>query len=295
MGLFVDCPKSTNSDDFNATTLPKRIQLETKIVDIASGCHHILLLTEDGDVLSFGEGSKGQLGRIRDIELQTIANDRQLFLSPQKVEFGVGIVIQKVWANHWSSYAKTTSGDIYVWGLNNYHQLGFKSNGSVRVTNSDPNESQTTLNLIIELKPTKAEKMPANVVMISNGQHHMLALDSDGQVFSCGSNTYGKLGYKTENSDQTEESPQMISRDAFNGQKVTHIACGEFCSFAVTESGHLMAWGQGSAHIGSEDFTDIDVPTRVKGSLADSTRFVSLSSGSQHSLLIGNKNTINGN
>ena len=296
LGLFANSPKSEDSDDFSATPVPKRIELETKIVDIASGCHHILLLTEDGDVLSFGEGSKGQLGRIKDNELQSISSDRQLFLEPKKVEFGEGVVIEKIWANHWSSYSKTTSGDIYVWGLNNYHQLGFKSEGSVKVINSDPNESQTTLNLIIELKPIKVDKMPANIVMITNGQHHMLALDSEGQVFSCGSNTYGKLGYETSNSDQTVDSPQLISREAFEGNKVSYIACGEFCSFAVTESGHLMSWGQASAHIGSVGFDDdIKVPTRVRGKLADGTRFVMVSSGSQHSLIIGNKSSINGN
>ena len=181
-------------------------------------------------------------------------------------------------------------------GLNNYHQLGFKSTGFVELTNPDPNESQQNQKLIIEIKPTKVE-IPTNIVMIANGQHHMLALDSDGQVLSCGCNTYGKLGYTVDNwdADNTVDSPRAISREAFGSQNVSYIASGEFCSFAITESGHLYAWGQGSTHIGTEDFTDILVPTRVKGVLAEATRFSSVASGSQHTLLVGNKSTINGN
>jgi regulator of chromosome condensation len=296
LGLFVDSLKSDGSADYRPTAVPKRVDVKSKVVDIASGCHHILLLTDEGQVLSFGEGSKGQLGRIESRDLQSVETNRKLFLEPQEVHFGAdGVVIEKVWANHWSSYAKSIDGDVYVWGLNNYHQLGFKSDGCVEVMNADPNESQTSLKLIIELQPIKSPQMPANVQMIANGQHHVLALDSEGQVFACGSNTYCKLGFKSDSAgDQTVDTPRLIARSAFGDQKVSHVACGEFCSLAITASGHVFGWGQGSKHIGSQDFTDIEVPTRVRGVLADETRFASVSAGSQHTLLVGYGAAVNG-
>ena len=296
LGLFLDSVKEEDSDDFFATPLPRKVELETKIVDIASGCHHILLLTEDGDVLSFGDGSIGQLGRIREEQLSSVLSDRKLFLEPKKVELDDHVVVERVWANHWSSYAKTSSGDILCWGLNNNNQLGFKSESCVRVANPDANQSQAFQERIVELRPKKADQMPANVVMIANGQHHMLALDADGNVFACGCNLYGKLGIKSEG---PPESPQMISREAFDGHKVKYVACGEFCSLAITDSGHLMTWGQGALQIGvmaqDGNFPDLEVPTRLRGLLADETRFVSVASGSQHTLVIGNKSSINGN
>jgi len=287
-------------DDYNETHLPKLVDSlqPTKIVDIASGCHHILLLTENGDVLSFGEGSKGQLGRIPKESLQSVNSDRKLFLIPQKVEFEDStVIIEKIWSSHWSSFAQSTNGDIYVWGLNNFHQLGFKTENPIEVCSTDPNESQQSSKLIIELRPIKVGRMPTNIKMIANGQHHMLALDTNGQVFSCGSSTYGKLGLTDaiNSEDQSVDSPRAISREAFNEQSVVHIACGEFCSFAITENGRLYSWGQGSKHVGSEDFQDLIVPTLVKGLVTDTTRFLSVSSGSQHTALVGTNLTLNGN
>lgn len=295
LGLFVDSAKEEAGDDFQATPFPRQVATDARIVDIASGCHHVLLLTEDGDVLSFGDGSIGQLGRVPEEALTSVARDRQLFLEPRKVELEPGAVAEKVWANHWSSFAKTTAGHVFCWGLNNNNQLGFKSTESVRV-NADPDQSQAFHERILELRPKKAQQMPANVQMIANGQHHMLALDADGHVFVCGCNLYGKLGL---DGQSAPESPQQIPREAFGGERVKFVACGEFCSMAITESGQLLTWGQGALQIGvgpqDGDFCDRVVPTRVRGLLADETRFAAVASGSQHTLVIGNKSSINGN
>lgn len=289
------------SGDYNETIVPKLVESlgSTKIVDIASGCHHIILLTEKGEVLSFGEGSKGQLGRIPKEKLQSVNSDRQLFLIPQKIEFEDSVVIEKIWSSHWSSFALSTTGAIYVWGLNNFHQLGFRTENPIELLTTDPNESQQTMKIITELRPIKATKMPSNIKMIANGQHHTLALDTTGQIYVCGSSTYGKLGLglvdSNSSDDQTVDSPRPISRDAFNGERVTHIACGEFCSFAITENGRFYSWGQGSKQIGTDEWQDLTVPTRVKGLVIENTRFLSVSSGSQHSALVGYNLTINGN
>ncbi len=289
-----------NMNDFSETNVPKLVDSlgSTKIVDIASGCHHILLLTENGEVLSFGEGSKGQLGRVPKEKLQSVNSERQLFLTPQKVEFDDStVVISKIWSAHWSSFAQSTNGDIYGWGLNNFHQLGFKTEHPIDLLSLDPNESQQSLKIIAELRPTKSPQMPSNIKMIANGQHHMLALDTSGQVYSCGSCTYGKLGLgdSVSTDDQSLDSPRPISKDAFNGESVTHIACGEFCSLAVTENGRLYGWGQGSKQIGTEFSEDLNVPTLVKGLITDNTNFLSVSSGAQHSGVVGINMTLNGN
>lgn len=302
IGLTRDCVIKLDADgkpgDYVETTNPLLLKdLESKIVDIASGCHHILLLTENGEVLSFGEGSKGQLGRIGKEKLQTVLSDRDLFLIPQKVEFDESVVIEKIWSSHWSSFARSVTGDIYVWGLNNFHQLGFKSEKSIELLTTDPNESQSVRELITELKPIKATKMPSNIKMIANGQKHLLTLDTSGQVWACGCSTYGKLGLgEAINSiDLTIDSLQPISRDKFNDEQVSYIACGEFCSFAITESGRLYSWGQGSKQIGTEQWDDLFVATLVKGNAIESTTFFSVSSGSQHTALIGEDITVNGN
>lgn len=68
--------------------------------------------------------------------------------------------------------------------------------------------------------------------VISSGQHHTIALDSDGQVFVLGRKEYGRLGLGKSDTDVTE-----LTRVEINKQKITDVAAGSAQSFAVTESG----------------------------------------------------------
>ena len=43
---------------------PIKIPTLTKIVKIASGYHHLVMLTDEGNVLTMGCGENGQLGRL---------------------------------------------------------------------------------------------------------------------------------------------------------------------------------------------------------------------------------------
>lgn len=69
-----------------------------------------------------------------------------------------------IWAGTYVSFAKSTSGDIYAWGLNNYYQLG-------------------TQDMDNKFVPTLIKSLPAisGWSCLSGGQHHTLALNKDGR------------------------------------------------------------------------------------------------------------------
>ena len=159
--MFADDAKE--GGDRLPTRVPRRVQLNTgdsnlastKIVDIASGSHHVLLLTEAGEVLSLGEGSKGQLGRIEAADLDSIATKRELFIVPGKVDFSKAVPsdsaapapkIRRIFAGQWASFALSESGTLYAWGLNNYFQLGFRTAAPVEMTNGNGNAADTSIN-----------------------------------------------------------------------------------------------------------------------------------------------------
>ncbi|KAH9395881.1 Regulator of chromosome condensation [Tyrophagus putrescentiae] len=330
IGLFADDAKE--GGDRLPTRVPRRVQLEgdnlasTKIVDIASGSHHVLLLTEAGEVLSLGEGSKGQLGRIEAADLDSIAAKRELFIVPGKVDFSKVAVpaessstpapapkIRRIFAGQWASFALSESGTLYAWGLNNYFQLGFRTAAPVEMTNGNGNgnAADTSINcpalsLHAELFPavvptttTKTNISMGEVVSVAVGQQHLTVLDSRGRVFTAGSVNYGKLGLgkavleKVGTEEAALDTLTPIPEAAFGGDRVEAVVCGDFSAFAITERGRLYGWGQGSAHIGTDVGEDAWEPRLMAGAYVEAreggegVRFISGSSGPQYGGWIG--------
>jgi len=88
--------------------------------------------------------------------------------------------------------------------------------------------------------------------------------------------------------EEDVRTPRLI--ETLKDEKVTRIACGNDCSFAVTESGHLYSWGMGSLHLGHSmpelELVDVLVPTRVSSAKLANRTFLDVASGSQHLAVI---------
>lgn len=108
--------------------LPIEILPNIKVIKIASGADHLVLLSENGRIYTCGCGEQGQLGRIA--ARKASRNTRQgmgPLLIPGLVEFKVSKKLEfaDIWAGTYCTFAKEYhKGDIYVFGLNNYYQIG---------------------------------------------------------------------------------------------------------------------------------------------------------------------------
>lgn len=200
------------------------LPVEITVSNIASGDNHVVVLTSTGIVYTFGVAEQGQLGRIDEDKSKFSVQQKELFLRPLQVTFGDddSIVIDRVWAGNFTSFARTRDGKVYGWGLNNYSQLGFPT----RTVNGEL--------VLTEYKPTLIEALSDKIIeSMCGGSHHTLALDINGQVYSFGRYHYGRLGHPGLTEDV--RSPRLI--ESLKDEKVTLIACGNDCSFAITESG----------------------------------------------------------
>lgn len=107
---------------------PVEMLPNVKVVKIASGNDHLVLLSENGHVYTCGCGEQGQLGRVA--ERSSNRNTRQgvgPLLTPGIVEFNVRrkLYFDDIWAGNFCTFAKEhEKGDIYAFGLNNFHQIG---------------------------------------------------------------------------------------------------------------------------------------------------------------------------
>lgn len=107
---------------------PIEILPNVNVVKIASGADHLVLLDKNGHVYTCGCGEQGQLGRVaaRTASRNTRHGMGPL-LTPALVEFKVTkkLEFDDIWAGTYCTFAKEyQKGDIYVFGLNNYYQIG---------------------------------------------------------------------------------------------------------------------------------------------------------------------------
>ncbi|MEV4252004.1 Ig-like domain repeat protein [Spirillospora sp. NPDC049652] len=122
--------------------------------------------------------------------------------------------------------------------------------------------------------------LPAGVTVtqISAGQHHSLALTSDGRVLAWGRNNYGQLGDGT-----ATQRTIPIEVHLPSGVTVSQISAGHTHSLALTSDGRVLAWGQNNVgQLGDGTTTNRYSPVDVH--LPPGAIVTQVSGGSQHSL-----------
>ncbi|NXV46542.1 RPGR regulator, partial [Uria aalge] len=155
----------------------------------------------------------------------------------------------------------TGNGKLYVFGSNNWGQLGLGSKNTV---------SKPTC-----VKALKPEKTKLAVC----GRNHTLVYTEKGNVYAAGGNSEGQLGL-----GDTEERTTFHLISFFTNQhKIKQLAAGSYTSAAVTEDGQLFVWGDNSeGQIGLADKAYVSVPCQVDVGKPVS----SVSCGYYHSALI---------
>ncbi|NXV75157.1 RPGR regulator, partial [Atlantisia rogersi] len=155
----------------------------------------------------------------------------------------------------------TGNGKLYMFGSNNWGQLGLGSKNTV---------SKPTC-----VKALKPEKTKLAVC----GRNHTLVYTEKGNVYAAGGNSEGQLGL-----GDTEERTTFHLISFFTNQhKIKQLAAGSYTSAAVTEDGQLFVWGDNSeGQIGLADEACVSVPCQVNVGKPVS----SVSCGYYHSALI---------
>ncbi|KAM6315377.1 X-linked retinitis pigmentosa GTPase regulator [Podargus strigoides] len=155
----------------------------------------------------------------------------------------------------------TGNGKLYMFGSNNWGQLGLGSKNTV---------SKPTC-----VKALKPEKTKLAVC----GRNHTLVYTEKGNVYAAGGNNEGQLGL-----GDTEERTTFHLISFFTNQhKIKQLAAGSYTSAAVTEDGQLFMWGDNSeGQIGLANESCVSVPCQVDVGKPVS----SISCGYYHSALI---------
>ncbi|HJT81667.1 MAG TPA: hypothetical protein VJ719_10750, partial [Chthoniobacterales bacterium] len=183
----------------NPRNTPQEIRSLGAVADLDGGNSHSVFVGFDGSVWTCGSNSEGQLG-------DGTTNDRYL---PAPVPDFSGAIAVGAGAYH--TIALRADGTVWAWGYNDDGEMG----------------DGTTSRRLSPVQVMIADGVPlTDVIAISAGQYHNLALKGDGTVCSWGYNSDGQLGDGTRtNSRFAKQIPAL--------NQVHSIRAGGFHSIAI--------------------------------------------------------------
>jgi alpha-tubulin suppressor-like RCC1 family protein len=210
--------------------------------NVAAGAFHSLALKSDGTLWAWGQNGFGELGD------NTVTARSMPVQVTDSAGTGWLTGIQAVATGGFStgrrhSVALDSSGNVWTWGYNANGQLGLGTADST----AHKTPAQVTANGI------------ANIIAISAGDNHTLAVDSSGNVWAWGANSYGQIGDGT---TTQRTSPQQLSSLA----NIVAVAAGSFFSVALRDDGTVYAWGNNAdGELGDTTTTPRTSPVMVAG------------------------------
>jgi alpha-tubulin suppressor-like RCC1 family protein len=226
-------------------TQVKGLPAGSSAVEVVGGGYHSLALMSDGSVFSWGEGSKGQLG----VHSDNDHNRAVQVHGPDNAGYLTGITQVAAGLRH--SLAIKEDGSLWAWGAGWYGQLGIHSDNDHTI----PYQVHGVGNV----------GYLTDVVDVAAGNHHTLALRSDGTVYAWGANGHGQLGIHS-NNDHTV--PYQVHGPGNVGYltDIIQVAAGANFSLALRSDGTVWAWGENYyGQLGINSDNDHTIPYQVHG------------------------------
>ena len=221
------------------------------IVQLAAGSNHFLCLTSEGRIFAFGCSMQGQMG-FQATSSAAVWNIISIHASSKgsMLPFGAKVVQVACGANH--SLAVVDNGLVYGFGNNANGQVGLP--GSVEIHKPtvllkfERMSSAALLNAKGVYVRSDFDVVSTDipwVVAAACGDRHSVFLTASGQIFACGDNSSGQIGYSgSALRDQDDAFENMMDETLGKELAVTdaNICTSEILQFQVPillEGGHV--------------------------------------------------------
>ena len=245
---------------------------------VACGSNQTAAIKTDGTLWMWGTNGNGELGdgttTSRSSPVQTVAG---------------GTDWKYVTSGHLVTAAVKTDGTLWLWGYNNYGQLG----DNTRTSKSSPiqtiaggtnwksaafgysvaaiktdgtlwtwgqnNYGQLGDNTVVnKSSPVQTTAGGTNWKQVACGTNHTAAIKTDGTLWTWGLNNFGQLG------DNTRTSKSSPAQTITGGTNWKQVACGHLVTAAVKTDGTLWLWGYNSlGQLGDNTTEDKSSPVQT--------------------------------
>ncbi|AEO54645.1 hypothetical protein MYCTH_2297426 [Thermothelomyces thermophilus ATCC 42464] len=262
-------------------SLPVLIHQVENIIKICCGSNHVMALTADGFVYTWGRGTDGQLGRRFS---SRVVDWNKQGLIPQKVAGLKDIVEIGSGSNH--SFAVDRAGRLFGWGFNNAGQIGV-------VDDAGEYESEYDFAITVPV-PSLVQSLEGlpRIKQITGGNFHSIAVTEDGRCL-----TWGRLYSFATGLKIDALPPQFVVLDsrgkpsflsvptAVPGFPASFVAAASEHSLAVTVDEKIYTWGLNlTKQIGHKQ-EEVEVATPITHDSVADKRFVWVGAGAQFSML----------
>eukprot|EP00300_Choanocystis_sp_HF-7_P023930 c25324_g1_i1.p1 GENE.c25324_g1_i1~~c25324_g1_i1.p1 ORF type:complete len:662 (+),score=114.62 c25324_g1_i1:30-2015(+) len=186
-----------------------------RVIEIACGENHTLILTEDRNVYAFGQSSYGRLGLdVNSDEIVRVNDPVQLpSLTKESLQ---NDPICHITAGGKSSFAITESGKMYVWGANDQGQLG---TGIV--------SDQVVAPQLVD--------SPIHACDVAAAQEFTIASDDQGDFWSWGAGEPKPVRFG--------QAPSVQSFFSIFEPRISQVAAGQFHAAILTDGGNVVTYG----------------------------------------------------
>jgi alpha-tubulin suppressor-like RCC1 family protein len=228
----------------------------------ACGSDFTVAVTEDGELLAWGDGRDGHLG------LDAVLHQQQPARAGGPELFGnQRIRLAAAGDRHLAVVAE--DGAVYTCGVGGNGQLG--------LGDEQPRRRLTRV--------PQALFAGSRVVMISCGDTHTMAVTAVGHAWTCGSNVFGQLGV-----GDTADRLGFTQVDAgqLGGARIVMASCGCYHSVVVSAEGRVFTFGNGMfGCLGDNDEHDRLVPTLLAAEVFEGSLIVTVAAGGYHTMAVG--------
>ncbi|KAG1690342.1 hypothetical protein DVH05_028222 [Phytophthora capsici] len=220
----------------NLTTkihVPKLIEsLKDKKLRYASvSYHHSAVITDAGELYTFGMNDCGQLG----------LDHTQHQSTPQLVKSLEGTEVSTVACGLYHTIICTAAGELYSCGKNDYGQLGLTHNRQIKI-------------------PTLVGVPNEMVCFVACGYYHSMIVTTGGRSFSFGRNDYGQLGI---GSKIHQNTPNVVALSA--NTRMVRATCGCYHTVLLSEQGQVFVFGRNNkGQLGNRGSADALLPVPLK-------------------------------
>ncbi|CAB1348971.1 unnamed protein product [Coregonus sp. 'balchen'] len=211
----------------NDVTQPKIVEalLGYELVQVSCGASHVLAVTNDREVFSWGRGDNGRLG----LGTQDSHN------CPQQVRVPGEFEAHRVLCGVDCSMIISTQNSILACGSNRFNKLGLD-----KINAAEEPAPCEQIEEVHSFSPVQSAPLNVDmVVYIDIGTAHSVAVTEKGQCFTFGSNQHGQLGCS---SRRTSRVPFPVP----GLQGITMAACGDAFTLAIGSEGEVYTWGKGA-------------------------------------------------